>query len=111
MKRTSNATTNTRLLTKDIVDQAKMSKDGYYPFRKGSDGYHRMEEDIALLKELGIDIYRFSISWARLFPKGDEQEPNQEGIHYYDKIIKKLHDAGIKIFLTMNHYAIPLHLV
>ncbi len=70
-----------------------------------------MEEDISLLKELGIDVYRFSISWARLFPNGDEQEPNQEGIQYYDKIIKALHDAGIKIFLTMNHYAIPLHSV
>lgn len=111
LKRTSNATTTTRLLTKDVVAQAKVSNESFYPFRKGSDGYHRTEEDIALLKELGLDIYRFSISWSRLFPNGDELKPNQEGIRYYDKIIKSLHDAGIKIFLTMNHYAIPLHLV
>ena len=64
LKRTSNATTSTRLLTQDIIDEAKSCKEvGNYPFRQGSDGYHHIDEDIQLLKELGIDIYRFSISW------------------------------------------------
>ena len=111
IKRTSNATTTTRLLTKEVIEKAKKSEDSLYPFRKGSDGYHHLDEDIELLKELGIDIYRFSISWARLYPKGDEEEPNEGGIAYYDRVIKKLHAAGIKIFLTMNHYALPLNLV
>lgn len=111
IKRTSNATTTTRLLTKEVIEQAKKSTDHFYPFRKGSDGYHHLDEDIELLKELGLDVYRFSISWARLFPKGDEEQPNEEGIAYYDQIIKKVHAAGIKIFLTMNHYALPLYLV
>lgn len=63
LKRTSNATTSTRLLTQDIIDEAKSCKEvGNYPFRQGSDGYHHIDEDIQLLKELGIDIYRFSIS-------------------------------------------------
>ena len=67
LKRTSDATTSTRLLTQDIIDEAKKCEGiGHYPFRQGSDGYHHIDEDIALLKELGIDIYRFSISWARL---------------------------------------------
>ena len=62
LKRTSNATTSTRLLTQDIIDEAKSCKEvGNYPFRQGSDGYHHIDEDIQLLKELGIDIYRFSI--------------------------------------------------
>ena len=64
-----------------------------------------------LLKELGIDIYRFSISWARLYPQGDELEPNKKGIAFYDHIFKEVHNAGMKIFLTMNHYAVPLYLV
>lgn len=72
LKRTSDATTATRLLTQDVIDEAKKCQGiGNYPFRKGSDGYHHIDEDIALLKELGIDIYRFSISWARLYPQGD----------------------------------------
>ena len=74
LKRTSDATTSTRLLTQDIIDEAKKCEGiGYYPFRQGSDGYHHIDEDIALLKELGIDIFCFSISWARLYPHGDEK--------------------------------------
>ena len=90
LKRTSNATTSTRLLIQDIIDEAKSCKEvGNYPFRQGSDGYHHIDEDIQLLKELGIDIYRFSISWARLYPHGDEEMPNEEGIRFYDHIFKK----------------------
>ena len=112
LKRTSDATTSTRLLTQDIIDEAKKCEGiGHYPFRQGSDGYHHIDEDIALLKELGIDIYRFSISWARLYPHGDEEIPNEEGIKFYDHIFKEVHKAGMKIFLTMNHYAVPLYLV
>lgn len=112
LKRTSDATTATRLLTQDVIDEAKKCQGiGNYPFRKGSDGYHHIDEDIALLKELGIDIYRFSISWARLYPQGDELEPNKKGIAFYDHIFKEVHNAGMKIFLTMNHYAVPLYLV
>nr|WP_303068289.1 family 1 glycosylhydrolase [Catenibacterium mitsuokai] len=112
LKRTSDATTSTGLLTQDIIDEAKKCEGiGHYPFRQGSDGYHHIDEDIALLKELGIDIYRFSISWTRLYPHGDEKIPNEEGINFYDHIFKEVHKAGMKIFLTMNHYAVPLYLV
>lgn len=112
LKRTSNATTSTRLLTQDVIDEAKACDGiGNYPFRQGSDGYHHIDEDIELLKELGIDIYRFSISWARLYPHGDEEMPNEDGIRFYNQIFKKVHQAGMKIFLTMNHYAVPLYLV
>lgn len=84
LKRTSDTTTSTRLLTQDIIDEAKKCKGiGHYPFRQGSNGYRHIDEDIALLKELGIDIYRFSISWARLYPHGDEETLNEEGIKFY----------------------------
>ena len=109
--RTSNATTATRLLTQKVIDQAKTSDPKNYPFRSGSQGYYHLEEDINLLKELGIDIYRMSISWARLFPHGDELEPNKEGLAYYDRVFDCLRKANIRVFLTMNHYAVPLYLV
>ncbi|MFT4148037.1 MAG: glycoside hydrolase family 1 protein [Micrococcaceae bacterium] len=110
--RASNATTQTRLLTQEVIDEAKDPNSiHYYPFRKGTAGYDYIEEDIALLKELGLDLYRFSLSWSRLFPQGDEEEPNEVGVAYYDKIFALLKEADIKIFLTMNHYAVPLNLV
>lgn len=110
--RTSNATTKTRLLTKDVIEKSKESMEiEKYPFRKASDGYHHLEEDIGLLKELGLDIYRLSISWSRLYPRGDEETPSQDGIAYYDKVFQAVRQAGMKIFLTMNHYAVPLYLV
>lgn len=111
LPRTSDATTATRLLTRSAVERAKTDTRGAYPFRTASDGYHHLEEDIALLQELGIDIYRFSISWARLFPMGDEPEPNPEGLAYYDRVFSAVRKAGMKVFLTLTHYALPLHLV
>lgn len=111
-KRSSNATTTTRLLTQTTIDQAKaVSVDSGYPFRKGSDGYHHIHEDMDLLEELGLDIYRLSISWSRLYPKGDEEEPNPEGIAYYNQIFNRIRNNNMKVFLTMNHYAVPLYLV
>lgn len=109
--RTETATTATRLLSREAVEYAKQDKEHFYPFRKGSRGYEHWEEDIELLAELGIDVYRMSISWARLFPNGDEEKPNEEGIRYYDQIFRKVKDSGMKLFLMMNHYALPLHLV
>lgn len=111
LPRASNATTATRLLTRSAVERAKSDTAGTYPFRTASDGYSHLDEDIALLKELGIDIYRFSISWARLFPNGDEQEPNAEGLAYYDRVFSAVRNAGMKVFLTLTHYALPLNLV
>ncbi len=112
LPRTSNATTETRLLDQKQIDEAK-KKDSpyYYPFRVGTKGYEYGLDDIDLFKELGLDIYRLSISWSRLFPTGEELTPNPKGVKYYDDLITKLHKAGIKIFLTINHYAIPLNLV
>lgn len=112
LPRTSNATTATRLLTKSSIEEAKDPNSKLvFPFRTASKGYEFWEEDIDLLIELGIDIYRLSISWARLYPNGDELTPNEEGIAYYKKVIMKAHNAGMKIFLTMTHYAVPLYLV
>ena len=112
LPRTSQATTKTRLLSFETVEKAKEYQDiGNYAFRRGVEGFSHINEDLELLKELGIDIYRFSISWSRIFPLGDEETPNEEGLLFYDHIIDILKKANIKIFITMNHYAVPLHLV
>jgi 6-phospho-beta-glucosidase len=58
-----------------------------------------------------LDVYRLSISWARLFPTGFEDQPNPEGVMYYDRIIRTLAHAGIKVFITINHYAMPIAIV
>jgi beta-glucosidase len=80
----------------------------------GSDGsiatdhYHRFREDVALMKELGIDVYRFSISWTRLLtPAGT---PNPEGVAFYDALIDELLAAGIKPMATLFHWDTPLEL-
>lgn len=112
LKRTDNATTETRLLTRKTIDQAKKNSSSYYyPFRIGTKGYDNVEIDLNLIKDLGLGIYRFSLSWSRLFPNGNENNPSEDGVTYYDKIFKFLHKNNIKIFLTMNHYAVPLYLV
>lgn len=112
LPRTSQATTKTRLLSFDTVEEAKKCKDiGNYAFRRGVEGISHIDEDLELIKGLGLDVYRFSISWARIFPLGDEETPNEEGLLFYDHIIQELKKANIKIFITMNHYAVPLHLV
>lgn len=82
MPRTSNATTATRLLTGDAVRRAKEdTRDACYPFRKASDGYHHLEEDIGLLKELGLDIYRMSIGWSRLYPRETKKSLTWRGLN------------------------------
>ena len=88
-----------------------MDSGKYYPFRNGTKGFEHLEEDIEYLDELGLDLYRFSISWARLFPNGVEEVPSPEGVAYYDRVFNLLTEKKIKIFLTLNHYAMPIYLV
>ncbi|WP_295838586.1 glycoside hydrolase family 1 protein [uncultured Microbacterium sp.] len=76
----------------------------------GIDHYHRYAEDIALFAEMGFSVYRFSIAWSRIFPKGDEAEPNEAGLAFYDRILDELEKHGIEPLVTISHYETPLHL-
>lgn len=87
------------------IDEGK-----YYPSHKAVDFYHHMEEDVALLKEMGLKCFRFSINWPRIFPKGDEATPNKEGIQFYHRLLDLLIEAGIEPIVTISHYETPLHL-
>ena len=74
------------------------------------DFYHRYAEDIALFAEMGFGVYRFSIAWSRIFPNGDDAEPNEEGLAFYDRVLDELKKHGIEPLVTISHYETPLHL-
>ena len=77
---------------------------------EGIDFYHRYADDIALLAEMGFKAFRLSIAWSRIFPQGDEAEPNEEGLAFYDRVLDELEKHGIEPVVTLSHYETPLHL-
>lgn len=77
---------------------------------KGIDYYHRYKEDIALFKEMGYKVYRFSIAWSRIFPTGEEETPNEKGLEFYDRVIDECLKANIEPLVTISHYETPLAL-
>ena len=77
---------------------------------EGIDFYHRYAEDIALFAEMGFTVFRFSIAWSRIFPRGDEETPNEEGLAFYDRVLDELEKHGIEPLVTISHYETPLHL-
>ena len=74
----------------------------------GIDFYHRYAEDIKLFAEMGFKVFRMSIAWARIFPNGDDAEPNEKGLAFYDKVFDECHKYGIEPLVTLSHYETPL---
>lgn len=93
-----------------IIDE-EVQEGVYYPSHEASDFYHHYKEDIALFAEMGFTVYRMSIAWTRIFPNGDEEEPNEEGLAFYDSVFDELHKYGIEPLVTLFHYEMPLALV
>ena len=99
-------------MTTDRFNQALTDTDiTNYPFRWGIDFYNKYKEDLALMQEMGMKIFRTSIDWSRIFPNGDDAEPNEEGIQFYENLFDECHHRGMKVFATMLHYNIPVNLV
>jgi beta-glucosidase len=71
-----------------------------------NDHYHRYEEDVALMKSIGANAYRFSISWPRIFPDGTGQL-NQKGLDFYNRLVDELKATGIEPFATLYHWDLP----
>jgi len=82
----------------------------YYPDHQAVDFYHHFKEDIAMFKEMGFSILRTSISWSRLFPNGDDQQPNMEGVCYYHQLFEELKNNGIEPLVTLWHDDTPASL-
>lgn len=83
----------------------------FYPSHESIDFYHTYKEDIALFAEMGFKVFRTSISWPRIFPQGDEEEPNEKGLQFYDNLFAELKKYNIEPLVTINHFDTPLGLV
>lgn len=86
-------------------------EEAFYPSHEAIDFYHRYKEDIALFAEMGFKSYRFSMAWSRVFPKGIEEEPNEEGLQFYEKVIDELLKYNIEPVVTINHFDVPKYLI
>ena len=82
-----------------------------YPSREAADFYHHYEEDIRLAAEMGFKVFRMSINWTRIFPTGMEEQPNEAGLLFYDKVFDELKKYGIEPLVTLSHYELPYALV
>lgn len=83
----------------------------FYPAKMGVDMYHHWREDIKLFAEMGFKTYRMSIAWTRIFPNGDEREPNEKGLQFYEDIFKECRKYGIEPLVTITHFDMPIHLI
>lgn len=102
---TGGSVSNPRMVTTTI------DADAWYPSHDGIDFYHRYEEDIALFAEMGFKTLRLSIAWSRIFPNGDDAEPNEAGLAFYDRVFACLREHGIEPLVTISHYEMPHALV
>ena len=109
------------LSTADVLTQGSREKNRrvtinikdneIYPNHTGIDFYHHYKEDIKLFAEMGFKSYRMSIAWTRIFPNGDDESPNSEGLKFYHQVFDELHKYKIEPIVTLSHYEMPLNLV
>jgi 6-phospho-beta-glucosidase len=95
--------TNAALMRNIVADPR-----GFFPSHEAIDFYHPYKEDIALFAGMGFKVFRTSIAWARIFPKGDEAEPNEAGLRFYDNLLDECRKYGIEPLVTLSHYESPL---
>ncbi|CAM3699848.1 Aryl-phospho-beta-D-glucosidase BglC [Vibrio aerogenes CECT 7868] len=91
-----------------VIDMSQVPE-GVTDFKVASDHYHHYKEDVALMAELGLKAYRFSVAWTRIFPKGDG-EINHKGVAFYNNLINELIQYGIEPILTIYHFDLPYSL-
>ena len=102
---TNGSKNHKRLITDSI------QKEYYYPNHDGNHFYYHYKEDIALMAEMGFKCYRMSIAWTRIYPNGDDEQPNEDGLKFYDKVFQELKKYNIEPIVTLSHYEMPLNLV
>lgn len=92
------------------VITSTVHEDEYYPSHEAIDFYHHYKEDIALFGEMGFKCLRVSINWGRIYPTGEEAEPNQAGIAFYRSMFDECRKHGIEPLVTLSHYELPFAL-
>ncbi|UDJ83997.1 6-phospho-beta-glucosidase [Kosakonia oryzae] len=94
---------------REITDGVLPGKN--YPNHEAIDFYHRYKDDIKLFAEMGFKCFRTSIAWTRIFPQGDELEPNEAGLQFYDDLFDECLKYNIEPVITLSHFEMPYHLV
>jgi len=99
-------------VTERLLNISTEMKDGvYYPSHEAIDFYHRYKDDVKLFAEMGFKVLRTSIAWSRIFPNGDDENPNEEGLRFYDNLFDELLRHNIQPVITLSHYEMPMHLL
>lgn len=93
------------------VARALADASGVYPKRDGIGFYETYRDDLELLGRMGITAFRTSIAWSRLYPRGDETEPNAIALKFYDDLFATVRQHGMRPVVTLTHYEMPLYLV
>ncbi len=83
----------------------------HYPAKEGIQFYDNYKEDIKLFAEMGFKTFRMSIAWSRIYPKGDEDKPNEKGLQFYEDVFKELKKYNIEPLVTITHFDCPMHLI
>ncbi|HBF4284135.1 glycoside hydrolase family 1 protein [Clostridioides difficile] len=98
---------------KGRFDNVKLEIDEnkYYPSHEAIDFYHTYKEDLKELSDLGMKCFRTSIAWSRIFPNGDENEPNEKGLEFYDNLFDEMIKYGMEPVVTISHFETPLGLI
>ena len=96
-------------VAREITDGVIAGKN--YPNHDAIDFYHRYKDDIKLFAEMGFKCFRTSIAWTRIFPLGDEAQPNEAGLQFYDDLFDECLRYGIEPVITLSHFEMPYHLV
>ncbi len=97
-------------LNRAYIKEAVDSKEKVFPKRHGIDFYHTYKEDLKQLAGLGLKTFRTSINWSRIFPNGDDKEPNEAGLKFYDDLFDEILKNGMEPMITVSHYEMPLNL-
>ncbi|MGN0028070.1 MAG: 6-phospho-beta-glucosidase [Clostridium sp.] len=102
---------NRRKVMEGKIDVLRPLENEYYPSHEAIDFYHRYKEDIALFAEMGFKCLRISIAWSRIFPIGDEESPNEEGLKFYDAIFDEMLKYGMQPVVTICHFDTPIGII
>ncbi|CFB69388.1 TPA: glycoside hydrolase family 1 protein [Yersinia enterocolitica] len=100
-----------KISNQQIADAITAKDASDYPKRRGIDFFHRYKQDMALFAEMNFKVLRVSIAWTRIYPNGIEEQPNEEGLRFYDELFDEMHKNGIEPLVTLSHYEMPIYLV